>query len=201
MCGFAGFLSTSTSQGDARALLKAMTDVIAHRGPDDDGAWYDAEAGIGLGHRRLAIIDLSPAGHQPMQSASGRYVIVYNGEIYNFSAIRQELTATGTAFAWRGGSDTEVMLAAFEQWGIDGALQRFNGMFAFALWDRRDRRLTLARDRFGEKPLYYGRLNNTLLFGSELKALRRHPSFSGEIDREALTLFMRHNYVPAPFSI
>jgi len=188
-----------------------MTDSIAHRGPDDSGAWVDAKSGVALGHRRLSILDLSPQGHQPMTSASGRYVIVFNGEIYNHRALREELELSPSTesspvgdvgvICWRGHSDTEVMLAAFERWGTDAALTRFNGMFAFALWDRRERMLHLARDRFGEKPLYYGWMGDTFLFGSELKALKAHPAWRGEIDRGAVALYMRHTYIPAPYSI
>jgi asparagine synthase (glutamine-hydrolysing) len=176
-----------------------MTRAIAHRGPDDAGAWLDADAGVALGHRRLSILELSPLGHQPMHSADGRYVIVFNGEIYNHHALREQLRARGHAF--RGQSDTEVLLAAVVEWGLHDALERLNGMFAFALWDRRERRLHMARDRAGEKPLYYGWMGGVLLFGSELKALRAHPAFRGEVDRGALALFLRHNYVPTPWSI
>ncbi len=201
MCGFAGFLQqTSVVSAESMSLaVRRMARALQHRGPDDAGAWIDAEAGIALGHQRLAIIDLSAEGHQPMTSASGRYVIAFNGEIYNFPDLRKDLQADG--FTWRGHSDTEVMLAAFERWGVEEALRRFNGMFAFALWDRDERLLHLARDRLGEKPLYYGWLGQTLLFGSELKSLREHPSWRGDIDRDALTAYLRHNYVPAPYSI
>lgn len=178
-----------------------MTDAIAHRGPDDVGAWRDPEAGAALGHRRLSIIDLSSAGRQPMTSASGRFVIVYNGEIYNHSGVRAELEGIGAAPDWRGHSDTEVLLAAIDRWGVRATLERLNGMFAFALWDRETRILTLARDRAGEKPLYFGNMGDFFLFGSELKALTAHPSFEREVDRDSLTLFLRHNYVPAPHSI
>ena len=181
------------------AVAERMAATLSHRGPDDSGSWADAAAGIALGHRRLSIIDLSPEGHQPMQSRSGRYVISYNGEIYNFREVRAELDRDGAV--WRGHSDTEVMLAAFDAWGVEGALRRFNGMFAFALWDRHEHVLNLARDRLGEKPLYYGWMGNTFLFGSELKALRAHPSWAGNIDRNALAAYLRHNYVPAPHSI
>lgn len=199
MCGIAGFVSARELDFDAS--VRAMTGVIRHRGPDDEGIWIDPEAGIALGHRRLSILDLSPGGHQPMVSASGRYVLVYNGEIYNHQTLRRELEIAGAASGWRGHSDTEVMLAAIEHWGIEPTLQRLNGMFAFALWDRRDRALTFARDRMGEKPLYYGVHGDTLIFGSELKAITAHPAFRPEIDREALGDFMRLGYVPAPASI
>jgi len=179
------------------ALVERMADTLHHRGPDDHGSWTDAHSGIALGHRRLSILDLSVEGHQPMRSASGRYVIAFNGEIYNFESLRRELEG----IAWRGHSDTEVMLAGFERWGVEGALRRFNGMFAFALWDRETKTLHLARDRLGEKPLYYGWSGKTFLFASELKALRVHPAWRGEIDRDALTAYLRHNYVPAPYSI
>jgi asparagine synthase (glutamine-hydrolysing) len=176
-----------------------MTGTLVHRGPDAGSVWVDAAAGIGLGHRRLAIIDLSPQGLQPMHSSCGRYVISFNGEVFNFRALRKELESLGHAF--RGHSDTEVMLAAIREWGVGMAVRRFIGMFAFALWDRADRRLSLVRDRLGIKPLYYGRVGETLLFGSELKAIATHPEFRGRIDRNALAAFMRHNYVPSPFTI
>lgn len=202
MCGIAGFWLGSSAKGGAglQSVIRNMADAIAHRGPDDSGVWMDAGVGIALGHRRLSIIDLSPQGHQPMHSASGRYVLTYNGEIYNYRDIRSELEKS-IAFDWRGHSDTEVMLAAIEHWGLRAALERFNGMFAFALWDRAERVLHLARDRLGEKPLYYGWAGQSFLFGSELKALRAHPGWRGEIDRSALALLMRHDYIPAPHSI
>ena len=200
MCGIAGFISSALPDG-AGSILARMTDAIAHRGPDDCGAWLDTAAGVALGHRRLSIIDLSAAGHQPMVSASGRYVIVYNGEIYNFRDLRAELETIGAAPEWRGHSDTEVMLAAIDRWGVRSAVERLNGMFAFALWDRQAQTLTLARDRLGEKPLYYGRMGEAFLFGSELKALTCHPAFERNVDRDALALYLRHNYVPAPQSI
>lgn len=200
MCGIAGFWSRDgLNEGEAGAVLTAMTDIIRHRGPDDAAYWIDADSGIALGFRRLAILDLSPTGRQPMQSETGRYVIIFNGEIYNFQQLRQELSVLGHRF--RGRSDTEVLLAAVTAWGVRAALERFNGMFAFALWDRTQRVLHLARDRGGEKPLYYGWMGRTLLFGSELKALRAHPAFHAEIDRGALALFFRHGYVPGPYSI
>lgn len=179
--------------------VRRMAGTLQHRGPDDAGAWIDPQAGIALGHQRLSIIDLSAEGHQPMASVSGRYVIAFNGEIYNFQDLRKDLH--DQVPTWRGHSDTEVMLAAFEHWGVEKSLQRFNGMFAFALWDRDERLLHLARDRLGEKPLYYGWMGQTLLFGSELKALRAHPDWRGEVDRNALAAYLRHSYVPAPHSI
>ncbi len=201
MCGIAGFLALKAGPAPLEAIARRMADAIAHRGPDDHGVWADAEAGIALGHRRLSIVDLSPAGHQPMISASGRHVIVFNGEIYNHRELRQALEADGKVPAWRGHSDTEVLIEAIEAWGIGAALEKSTGMFAFALWDRARRTLALARDRLGEKPLYYGWAGHAFLFGSEVKALARHPAWVGEIDRDALLLFMRHNNVPAPHSI
>jgi asparagine synthase (glutamine-hydrolysing) len=178
-----------------------MLPALTHRGPDDAGVWVDETLGLALGHRRLSIVDLSPAGHQPMHSASGRYVMAFNGEIYNHESIRADLEAAGARPAWRGHSDTETLLAAIEHWGVEATLRLAVGMFAIALWDRERRRLTLARDRAGEKPLYYGLQGETLLFASELKPLRRHPAFRGEVDRGALALYLRHNYVPDPLSI
>lgn len=182
-----------------------MTDTMTRRGPDDGGYWCDPDAGIALGHRRLAIIDLSPAGHQPMAAASGRFMIVFNGEIYNHLELRAALEATGAGPAWRGHSDTETLLAAFDAWGIRKTVERAVGMFAFAVWDREQRVLTLGRDRLGEKPLYYGWQGQgrqaVFLFGSELKALRAHPAFEHTVDRNALCLQMRHNCIPAPYSI
>lgn len=178
-----------------------MASTLTHRGPDDSGEWCDPAAGVAFGFRRLSIIDLSPAGHQPMISASGRYVIVFNGEIYNFSRIRKVLEDQNNALTFRGHSDTEVILAAIETWGVHRAVQQFIGMFAFALWDRRDRVLYLVRDRVGVKPLYYGWAGSAFLFGSELKAFRAHPDFRGQIDRDVLPLFLRHNCIPAPYSI
>jgi len=178
-----------------------MADAIAHRGPDDAGIWLDTSGRVALGHRRLAIVDLSTAGHQPMVSPVGRYVIAFNGEIYNHLALRRELEATGKAPAWKGHSDTETLLAGFEVWGIEATVKKSVGMFAFAVWDKLSARLTLCRDRLGEKPLYYGWQGSTFMFGSELKALKAHPAFRGEVDRNALSLFMRYSAVPAPYSI
>jgi len=200
MCGIAGFWNRDgVNEGEAGAVLAAMTDIIRHRGPDDGAHWIDPECGVALGFRRLAILDLSPTGRQPMMSATGRYVIIFNGEIYNFQELRRELSGLGHRF--RGRSDTEVLLAGVTAWGVRAALERFNGMFAFALWDRQQRLLHLARDRAGEKPLYYGWMDGTLLFGSELKVLRAYPDFRAEIDRGALALFFRHGYVPGPYTI
>ena len=202
MCGFAGLLTTYTgTDEELKAIATRMAAAVQHRGPDDVGVWTDAKAGIALSHRRLSIIDLSAAGHQPMHSAGGRFVIAYNGEVYNHLDMRAELEATGLAPAWQGHSDTETLLAAFEHWGLDATLTRTVGMFAFALWDTHTRTLHLARDRFGEKPLYYGWVNGTFVFGSELKALRAYPDFGNLINREALALYMRFCYVPAPHSI
>ena len=201
MCGLTGFLQQRPLDDGAPAIAARMATAIAHRGPDDSGTWLDPEAGIALGHRRLAIIDLSPAGHQPMVSGSGRFVIAYNGEIYNFRDLRAELDADGKGPDWRGESDTEVALAAIDRWGVVDTLKRLDGMFAVAVWDRQTRVLSLARDRMGEKPLYYGSTGGAFLFGSELKALRAHPEFSGRLDRDALTAMLRFDYVPAPRSI
>jgi asparagine synthase (glutamine-hydrolysing) len=176
-----------------------MADQLIHRGPDDSGVWVDAEAGIALGFRRLAIVDLSPTGHQPMTSSNSRHVMVFNGEVYNFGELRKDLESRGHGF--RGHSDTEVMLEAVSEWGLEAAVKKFVGMFAFALWDRRDRVLHLVRDRLGIKPLYWGWQGKTFLFGSELKALRVHPDFDPEINRGALALYLRYGYIPQPHSI
>ena len=200
MCGITGLWQRSGgSVEQLRERVDPMIDAISHRGPDDDGRWVDAAAGIALGFRRLSIIDLSPLGHQPMTSADGRYTVVFNGEIYNFQELRAELGADGHRF--RGGSDTEVMLAGFSQWGIARGLERMAGMFAIAVWDTEARTLTLARDRIGKKPVYYGRVGRAWVFGSELKALRRYPGFRAEIEPRAVTEFLRFSYVPAPLSI
>lgn len=200
MCGLTGGWSRQRID-ILRDSLPRMTDAIAHRGPDDDGHWVDVQAGIALGHRRLSIVDLSAAGHQPMLSTSGRWVIAFNGEVYNHLEIRYALERMGCAPAWRGHSDTETLLASIDAWGVEEALRRSAGMFAFALWDREERELWLARDRFGEKPVYYGWNRGAFLFGSELKALRAFEGFDANVDREALALYLRHNAVPAPFSI
>lgn len=199
MCGICGFWRPSEPVNAAAATR--MTQAIVHRGPDDGDVWVDAEAGLALGHRRLAIVDLTPAGQQPMQSACGRYVVVFNGEIYNHLILRAELEKAHVAPMWRGHSDTETLLAVLAHWGVETGLQRLVGMFAFALWDKKARKLTLARDRMGEKPLYYGWQKDTFLFGSELKALAAHPEFGGKINRRVLPLYFRYSYIPAPHSI
>ncbi|RZA35830.1 MAG: asparagine synthase (glutamine-hydrolyzing) [Lysobacteraceae bacterium] len=207
MCGLTGFLGATPYHAEGRheVVLRRMTDAISHRGPDDAGHWCDGEHGVALGHRRLSIIDLSPAGHQPMHSSSRRYVLVFNGEIYNHLLLRGELASSAAAPAWRGHSDTETLLAGFEAWGVQATLERAVGMFAFALWDRQARTLTLGRDRIGEKPLYYGWQGQgggaVFLFASELKALRAHPRFGHAIDRGALSLQLRHSCIPAPYSV
>jgi len=191
--------------GNAKELLALsgrMANTLAHRGPDASGTYADPETGLGLAHRRLSILDLTDSGAQPMKSAGGRFVLIHNGEIYNFLELRKELEGQGGPFLpWRSDSDTEVMLAAFQAWGIETALTRFTGMFAFALWDTELRVLHLARDRMGEKPLYYGLAGRGVVFGSELKALRAHPYFEPEMDMEAMSLFLRYQYVPEPRSI
>jgi asparagine synthase (glutamine-hydrolysing) len=198
MCGLAGFLKSDGINNDEAAhVLRLMTDRLAHRGPDDTGYWQDNASGIAMGHRRLSIIDLSSAGHQPMVSASGRYVIVFNGEIYNHREIRQQLGKSN----WKGFSDTETILAAVEEWGLEKTLKKSVGMFVIALWDCSENTLQLARDRMGEKPLYYGWQGNFFIFASEIKALQRHPSFEWVINREALQLYVRNGYVPANLSI
>ena len=205
MCGFAGFLGGQFLAEASLHCLKSMTDLIANRGPDSFGQWFDSDADIGLAHRRLSIVELSDAGAQPMKASSGRYVIAFNGEIYNHLDLRKELGHAAIAPVWRGHSDTETLLAGFDAWGIRGTVERSIGMFAYAVWDRQARVLTLARDRLGEKPLYYGWQGSgrsaVFLFGSDLKALRAHPAFSAQIDRNALCLFMRHNNVGGQHSI
>ena len=204
MCGIAGLLGGKwSSETEQTKTLTAMARSLRHRGPDHNAVWLDVESRLGFAHNRLAIIDVSPAGNQPMHSHSGRYVIVYNGEIYNHQDLRKQLEDEGRAPNWTGHSDTETLLAGVEAWGLRKGLERSVGMFAFALWDRSKRELLLARDRIGEKPLYYGRqsLGGPFLFGSELKAIAQHPQFEPEIDRQALALYLRYNYIPAPYSI
>jgi len=200
MCGIAGFLDDGhAGEEELRAVVGRMAETLVHRGPDAGGVWTDAASGAALGHRRLSVLDLSEHGRQPMLSECGRLCLVYNGEIYNHVALRRELEGLGHRF--RGHGDTEVLLAALSQWGVREALPRLVGMFAFAVWDRKRRVLTLARDRIGIKPLYYGWQQGCFLFGSELKSLKAHPKFRGEIDHRAAALFLRHNYIPAPYSI
>jgi len=196
MCGLAGFIGWRRPAPELAAAAEAMAAATVHRGPDDAGVWTDAEAGLALAFRRLAIIDLSPAGHQPMQSRCGRYVLVFNGEIYNCEQLRAALDPV----PWRGHSDTEVLLEALARFGTEETLALLDGMFALALYDRRDRRLTLARDRFGEKPLYWGWCGGALLFGSELKALENHPAFDRALDPDALAAYLRFGWVPQPRS-
>lgn len=200
MCGVCGVWQRP---GASRELLEQlatrMATRLSHRGPDDGGVYADAEVGIAMGHRRLSVVDLSPQGHQPMSSASGRYVISYNGEIYNHRQVRADLQSLGYPF--RGHSDTEVALGAIEQWGLENSLSRFIGMFAISLWDRKDRTLSLARDRLGIKPLYYGWVGSQFVFASELKALTLLPNFTRTVDRDALGLLLEHGYIPAPHSI
>lgn len=201
MCGIAGFLdqrATIAPEG-LESLARRMAVKLTHRGPDDDGVWTDARAGIALAHRRLSILDLSPAGHQPMVSADGRYVLAFNGEVFNHAGLRAQLADKNIRY--RGHSDTEALLEAMAHWGIEQAVQRSIGMFALAVWDRAERTLTLGRDRLGIKPLYYGTSGGTFLFASELKAIRAHPAFDASIDRNALALFTQHGYIPGPLTI
>jgi asparagine synthase (glutamine-hydrolysing) len=200
MCGFAGLIDASgrTSRDKLCTAVQSMADAVRHRGPDDAGAWIDDTAGVALGFRRLSILELSEAGRQPMASHDGRFVLVFNGEIYNHSELRAELNGHQR---WAGHSDTETLLECFAAWGVNKTLERTVGMFALAVWNRQERLLYLARDRFGEKPLYYGWSNHAFVFGSELQALRRYPGFSNPIDRDALALYMQYCCVPAPYSI
>ena len=200
MCGITGIVGAYGLGAEyLNASVSSMTDVLDYRGPDDHGVCIDERAGLAFGHRRLSILDLSVHGHQPMQSACGRYITVYNGEIYNFKDLRKELVNAGHSF--RGHSDTEILLAAISEWGVEKALQRFNGMFALALWDKEQNQLYLARDRIGEKPLYYGWIGDVFVFGSELKSICAYPNFKAEVNREALSLYFRYRYVPSPYSI
>ena len=201
MCGIAGIWSPADFGNGEEQALYAMRDSVSHRGPDDCGDWFDSESGIGLAHRRLSILELSAAGHQPMVSASGRHVMTYNGEIYNFQDLRQQLDECGKAPVWRGHSDTEVLLAAIDAWGLADTLPKCKGMFALAVWDRETRLLSLARDPMGEKPLYIARFGGRLAFASELKAIMAHPDWDGPVDRTALGLCLRHGYIPAPYTI
>lgn len=198
MCGFVGVWGAGDSSGE---VISSMSAFISLRGPDDFGYWGDENYGIGLGHRRLSVIDLSAAGHQPMLSDSGRFVIAFNGEIYNHSSLRAELENSGSGILWRGDSDTETLLAGFDYWGVEETIRRSVGMFAFAVWDREERALMLVRDRLGEKPLYYGLQGNVFLFGSDLAALRIHPAFSANVCRDAVAAFLQLSYVPTPLSI
>ena len=198
MCGIAGFLSPyHVDPHTAKTAAVGMRDALFHRGPDDSGVWIDAKNGVAMTHRRLSILELSSAGHQPMLSPSGRFVICFNGEIYNHLSLRQQLNSS----AWRGGSDTETVLACIEAWGLTTTLKRCVGMFALALWDQDERCLALARDRLGEKPLYYGWQDQTFVFASELKAIRRHPQFLGKINHKTIPAFLKLGYIPGPESI
>lgn len=203
MCGITGFIHPCTGSDDLALRVTAMLKPIHHRGPDDGGTWVDVNYGVALGHRRLSILDLSPAGHQPMESVCARFVMVFNGEIYNHLELRQNLEKANQlpSGGWRGHSDTETLLACFAVWGIQRTLQATVGMFALALWDKQGQTLTLARDRIGEKPLYYGWQGGAFLFGSELKALRTHPAFVSQIDWHAASSFLRLNYIPVPSTI
>src|SRR5260370_5159430 len=202
MCGIAGVIDpTATRSSDALAhIAQMMAATLGQRGPDAEGTWADPAGGIALGFRRLAVVDRGAAGSQPMRSPSGRYVAVFNGEVYGYEGLREQLDAHDR-IRWRGHSDTEVLLAAVDGWGVRGALSRSNAMLALAAWDSNTRTLTLARDRLGEKPLYYGWADGLLIFGSELKALRTLPSFDTTVDEDALSLYLRHTFVPHPSTI
>jgi len=201
MCGIVGYFTVGNKRsiGEMVETANGMADAIEHRGPDNSGVWVSDEVGLALAHRRLSIIDLSANGNQPMCSENGQFIIIFNGEIYNHRELRRELLSRRRVF--RGHSDTEVILSGCEEWGVEETISKCVGMFAIALWDVEDRELYLIRDRMGEKPLYYGWQNDTFLFSSELKAMRRHPDFQGDIDRNSLSLYFRHNYIPAPYSI
>ena len=203
MCGICGFYSKNSLNFNNTILN--MNSAISHRGPDSSGFWQDNDSGIVLGHQRLSIIDLSKAANQPMMSSSGRFVLTYNGEIYNYLEIREELQRLNSNIKWKSSSDTETLLEAIDFWGIEKTIKKIVGMFAFAVWDRKNRSLVLARDRIGEKPIYYGWQGNgdrrVFIFGSELKALKAHPEFNRAINREAVALQLRHNYIPDPYSI
>ncbi|WP_201546805.1 asparagine synthase (glutamine-hydrolyzing) [Psychrobacter immobilis] len=201
MCGIVGFRQGLSSNIEMRACITHMNDTLYHRGPDAGDSWLDETVGLAIGHRRLAILELSPAGAQPMHSVCGRYVVVFNGEIYNHLQLRQQLNQEGFLLEWRGHSDTETVLACFVAWGIEKTLQAMVGMFAIALWDKQEKLLTLAKDRMGEKPLYWGWQGDSLFFSSELKALKANPMFKADINRDSITLLLRHNCIPAPYSI
>jgi asparagine synthase (glutamine-hydrolysing) len=201
VCGIAGYFTVNNERnnGEMTAIANGMANAIEHRGPDSSGVWVSEQVGLALAHRRLSIIDLSTNGNQPMCSQNGQYVIVFNGEIYNHRELRQELLSCGKTF--RGHSDTEVILAGCEEWGVEQTIKKCVGMFAIALWDVKGRNIYLIRDRMGEKPLYYGWQKGTFIFASELKAMRRHPDFQGDIDRNSLSLYFRHRYIPGPYSV
>lgn len=201
MCGIAGIFGFGGIEDEVRRTANRMASALRHRGPDDEGIWIDETATIALVHRRLSIIDLSASGHQPMVSSDGRLVLIFNGEIYNHVDIRAELQAVSPGIQWRGHSDTETLVEAVARWGLEKTLARLLGMYAFAMWDRDLRRLYLVRDRLGEKPLYYGRVGRSFVFASELKGMTVHPRWTGDVDRGALALYMRHNYVPSPYCI
>jgi len=203
MCGFAGYLTSESLESyNMISIIKSMSHELIHRGPDDQSSWVDANSGIAMGFCRLAILELSPAGHQPMISNSGRYVITFNGEIYNHKELRERIMShSSERFAWSGDSDTETILAAVELWGIKETLQACVGMFSIALWDKKEKILTLARDRFGEKPLYYGMVNHSMIFASELKSFKKFPNFNNKISKYSLRKFLQYNYVPTPLSI
>ena len=203
MCGIVGFLNSSNNYSDQQlcGIITKMSCALKHRGPDDKGIWVDAKTGLALGHRRLAILDLTKDGRQPMVSYGGRYCLIFNGEIYNFQKLRDELNKSNAAIRWRGNSDTEVLLESIEFWGLEATVKKCIGMFAFALWDKEKKLLHLVRDRIGIKPLYYGWANDLFLFASELKPFHFHPDFEKEIDRNSLALLLQYNFIPAPFSI
>jgi len=199
MCGIVGFFSADGH--NHQNIVVDMMDAIKHRGPDDEGFWHNSESNVYLGHRRLSVVDLSSLGHQPMTSCSDRYVIVFNGEIYNHLLLRKSLKKSGVNITWRGHSDTETLLACIDTWGLKKTIKKCSGMFAIALFDKKHNSIYLVRDRMGEKPLYYGIQNGVFLFGSELKALKKHPEFQGEIDRNSLALQLKYSYIPTPYSI
>src|SRR5690554_7498988 len=199
MCGFSGFLWNQQNIKTSESILKEMGAALYSRGPDAEGIWVDSLRAVGFVHRRLAIVDLTEAGNQPMHSSCGRYTIAYNGEVYNFKDLRERLSKDFGAVFY-GDSDTEVLLSAISCLGVEKTLKEIAGMFAFSLWDRKDKKLYLARDRMGEKPLYYGNVGGALVFGSQLDALAKFPGWDGEVDRDALALYMRYEYIPAPHS-